>query len=312
MSNRIDVSNCGQDVARALVHARYMDDAAHRPIDASDPLERARAFVETNGPEPLSLEALAALAGLSTYHFARQFAARFGISPMAYVRDRRMALAASRLGGAKPPALVELAFDLGFESQEGFTRAFKRAHGVSPGRYRKNSIREEIAAVRDVMQSRLSVAPAPVRKSGFRVAGFSGVFDEATRAQIPALWPRLIQRLPLPGQIGDDASYGVCSPAESDEGCFRYLAAVPIADDAPAPEGMEVRYVPAQTYLVFRQETDGSALHAQMQAAVKEIWGGRVPLSGFRLANGPDIEAYPPGFEPDQPSHVEWWIPVEA
>jgi AraC family transcriptional regulator len=289
-----------------------MDDAPLQSRAIADPLERAMAFVEDHAFEPLALADLAAVAGLSPYHFGRQFSSRYGLTPMAFVRARRLGLAARLLASPDPPALIELAFDTGFESQEGFTRAFKRAHGVSPGRYRKNSIREEIAAVRDVMQSRLSVAPAPVRKSGFRVAGFSGVFDEATRAQIPALWPRLIQRLPLPGQIGDDASYGVCSPAETDEGCFRYLAAVPIADDAPAPEGMEVRYVPAQTYLVFRQETDGSALHAQMQAAVKEIWGGRVPLSGFRLANGPDIEAYPPGFEPDQPSHVEWWIPVEA
>ena len=289
-----------------------MDDAAHRPIDAPDPMERARAFVEANGAEPVSLEALASVAGLSTYHFARQFTARFGVSPTAYVREQRMALAASRLTDAKPPALVELAFDLGFESQEGFTRAFKRAHGVSPGRYRKNPIREEIAAMSDVAQPRLTQSPAPVGKPGFRVAGFSGVFDEATRAQIPMLWPKLIQRLPLPDQVGDDASFGVCWPAEGEEGCFRYLAAVPIAANAPAPRGMEVKDVPAQTYLVFRQETDGSPLHPQMQAAVKQIWGERVPTSGFKLANGPDIEAYPPGFEPDRPSHVEWWIPVEA
>src|SRR5579871_6878404 len=113
-----------------------MDDAGHPQPD--DPLERARAFVGTSGAEPLSLESLAAVAGLSAYHFARQFTARFGVSPVAYVREQRMALAATRLAETKPPALVELAFDLGFESQEGFTRAFKRAHGVSPGRYRRN------------------------------------------------------------------------------------------------------------------------------------------------------------------------------
>jgi AraC family transcriptional regulator len=288
-----------------------MDDAPHRPTDAPDPLERARAFVGANGADPLSLEALAAVAGLSTYHFARQFTARFGVSPMAYVREQRMALAASRLTDAKPPALVELAFDLGFESQEGFTRAFKRAHGVSPGRYRKNPVREEIAMSAATLSS-LTMSPMPVAKPGFRVAGFCGVFDEATRAQIPMLWPKLIQRLPLAGQVGDDASFGVCWPAEGEAGCFRYLAAVPIAADAPAPPGTEVKDVPAQTYLVFRQETDGTALHPQMAAAVKQIWGERVPKSGFKLANGPDIEAYPPGFEPDRPSHVEWWIPVEA
>ena len=291
-----------------------MDDASGHHIDGPDPLERARSFVDTQAGESLTLPSLAAVAGLSTYHFTRQFTARFGVSPMAYVREQRMALAASRLKDDTPPALVELAFDLGFESQEGFTRAFKRAHGVSPGRYRRNTLTppEEIAAMSDAaIGSPLSMQPAPVLKPGLRVAGFSGLFDDATRSQIPLLWPRLIQRLPLAGQLGDDASFGVCSPAQGEDGRFNYLAGVPIAADAPAPEGMEVVDVPAQTYLVFRQDTDGSPLHPQMQAAVKEIWGERVPKSGFKLANAPDLEAYPPGFEPDRPSHVEWWIPVE-
>jgi AraC family transcriptional regulator len=290
-----------------------MADALTAAVEGDDPLERARAFVDALAFEPLTLAALAGVAGLSTYHFARQFTARFGTSPMAYAREQRMAMAASRLTGERPPALVELAFDLGFETQEGFTRAFKRAHGVSPGRYRKHPLTapEEIAAMGDAaIQSRLSMQAEPVCKPGFRVAGVCGVFDETTRAQIPALWPRLIARLPLPGQVGDDASFGVCWPTEGEEGCFRYLAAVPIADDAPAPEGLEIKDVPAQTYLVFRQQTDGSPLHPQMQAAVKQIWGERVPKSGFKLADGPDIEAYPPGFQPDRPSHVEWWIPI--
>ena len=285
---------------------------APNDCDAPDPLARVRSFVEANGARPLSLEVLAAVAGLSAYHFTRQFTARFGVSPIAYVRERRMALAASRLANAKPPALVDLAFDLGFETQEGFTRAFKRGHGVSPGRYRKNPAREEIAMSEAVSQSRLSMQATPVMKPALRVAGVSGVFDEATRAQIPALWPRLIERLPLRGQVGGDVSFGVCWAAGKGDGRFHYMAGVEIAAEAPAPEGLEVKDVPAQSYLVFRQDTDGSPLHPQMQTAAKEIWGDRVPKSGFKLANAPDLEAYPPGFEPDQPSYVEWWIPVEA
>jgi AraC family transcriptional regulator len=282
---------------------------------AADPLERARALVEASPPESLTLEALAAVAGLSPYHFARQFTGRFGLPPMAFVRERRMALAARRLAEKRPPPLVELAFDLGFESQEGFTRAFKRVHGMSPGRYRRErpkTLKQEIVAMTEAAQRlRLTMSSAPVEKPSFRVAGFSGVFDETTRSQIPALWMRLIERLPLPGQVGDDASFGVCWPASGGDGSFNYLASVPIVPGAPPP-GLELRDVPSQTYLVFRQETDGGPLHPQMQAAVREIWGQLLPISGYKLANGPDIEAYPPGFEPDRPSYVEWWIPVEA
>lgn len=289
-----------------------MDDGCPRtPPD--DPLERARAHVEAGAFAPLSLEALAAVAGLSAYHFARQFAARFGVSPMAYVRDCRMALAAERLASARPPALFDLACDLGFESQEGFTRAFKRAHGVSPGRYRRaHPFPQEISPMTEIAPPlSLTLSPSPVRKPGFRVVGVSGVFDESDKSGIPALWPLLGRRLPVEGQLGDDETFGVCW-GEGPGGAFHYMAAVPVAPDAPVPEGLEAKTIPAQTYLVFRQETDGSNLHRQMQAATREIWGERLPKSGYRLAKGPDLEAYPPHFEPDHPGWVEWWIPVEA
>lgn len=293
-----------------------MDDADRPPHAAmTDPLERAMAHVEANAFDPLSLADLAAVAGLSSYHFARQFNARFGLAPMAFVRARRLGLAARALAGPDPPTLVELAFDTGFESQEGFTRAFKRAFGVSPGRYRRDRLTptpREIPAMSDAVPvPRLTQEPAPVSKPAFRVAGVSAVFDESNKAGIPLLWPRLVERLPLPGQTGG-GTFGVGCATGEGEGCFRYMASVEIAPDAPVPEGLEALTIPAQTYLVFHLQTDASELHPQMQAAMREIWGERAPKSGFRLANGPDLEVYPPGFEPEKPARIEWWIPVDV
>jgi AraC family transcriptional regulator len=276
-----------------------------------DPLERARRRIEVSPSEALTLEELAATAGLSAYHFVRLFNARFGASPMAYLRARRMALAAEQLAGPRPPALIELAFDSGFETQEGFTRAFKRAFGVSPGRFRRSGSaipQQEVLIMTQSIQ--LGMESKPQRRAAFRVAGVSGLFDEDNKGGIPALWPPLVQRLPLKGQAGHE-TFGVMW-GDSDGG-FHYMAAAPIAADAPAPEGLEVKDVPAQDYLVFRQTLDGSELHPQMQAAVKQIWGERIPGSGYELARGPDLEVYPADFQPDRAgATVEWWIPVKA
>jgi AraC family transcriptional regulator len=291
-----------------------MDDAAPiRATTIADPLERAMAHVETNAFEPLTLADIAAVAGFSPYHFARQFNARYGLTPMAFVRARRLGLAARMLSGLNPPSLIDLAFDAGFESQEGFTRAFKRAFGVSPGRYRRGAaLPSEIAAMSQAATAvRLTQEPEPVIKPALRVVGPAAVFGEDNKSGIPALWPKLTDRLPLPGQLGG-TTYGVGWAASGVEGCFNYMAAVAVAADAPVPDGLEVKEIPEQTYLVFRLETDVSDLHTQMQAAQREIWGGRVPKSGHKLAHGPDLEVYPPGFEPGRPSRIEWWIPVEA
>jgi AraC family transcriptional regulator len=293
---------------------RLMDDAAPITRTLPDPLERTMAYVENHAFEPLALADLAAVAGFSPYHFARQFNARYGLTPMAFVRARRLGLAARLLASPNPPSLVNLAFDAGFETQEGFTRAFKRAFGVSPGRYRRGvALPMEAAAMSDAAAvARVTQDPAPVKKPGFRVAGISAVFDESNKAGIPLLWQRLVPQLPLPGQLGE-GTYGVGCPTETAvEGCFRYAASVVVAPDAALPEGIEAFDIPAQTYLVFRLQTDGSALHPQMQAAMREIWGHRVPSSGYKLAQGPDLEVYPPGFQDERPAGLEWWIPVEA
>lgn len=283
-----------------------------------DRLERARSRIASALFEPLTLTELSAAAGLSTYHFVRQFSARFGASPIAYLRAQRLAAAADRLAAPAAPPLVELAFDCGFSSQDSFTRAFKRAFGVPPGRYRQAGRRpspEETLLMTEtaIARARLTQAPAPVRKPGLRIAGLSALFDETNKAGIPALWDGLVPRLPLPGQAGA-GTFGVCAAApEAEPGGMRYMAGVAIAADAPAPAGLEVIDLAPQAYLVFRQDLDAGDLHPQMQAAAREIWGERLPASAYKLAQSPDLEVYPADFEPGRAGAViEWWIPVEA
>ena len=312
------LSNPGQDKAAQARDALVMTELA-RPIElADDPLERARLHIDASLLEPLTLVQLAGVAGLSTYHFSRQFGARFGISPMAYVRARRMTAAAHCLQGGSPPPLIDLAFDCGFDSQEGFTRAFKRAFGVSPGRYRRQGSPPKIPEVPTMtdtlpFRANLTEAPAPIRKAPLRIAGFAGLFDETNKAGIPRLWERLIQALPITGQVGGE-TYGVCAESPGSEtGAMRYTAGVALSADASAPDGLEVIELAAQNYLVFRQVMDGGAVQPQMLAAAREIWGDRLPKSGHRLVQAPDLEFYPADSTPDQPgAWVEWWVPVEG
>jgi AraC family transcriptional regulator len=294
-----------------------MTDLAPSPAALVDPLERARRHIDAKLFEPLSLASLAEAAGLSAYHFTRQFGARFGESPMAYVRARRLTAAADRLCGPASPSLIDLAFDCGFDSQEGFTRAFKRVFGIPPGLYRRASARtspSEIFVMSDSPESRIQLSQAPqlVRKGRLRIAGFAANFNETDKAGIPRLWDRLIGRMPFEGGLGE--TFGVCSaaPPGSEPGAMRYMAGVHLAADAPAPEGLELVDLAPQTYLIFRQVMDGGPLQPQMLAAAREIWGERVPKSGHKLAQAPDLEFYPADSTPDQAgAWVEWWVPVE-
>ena len=304
-------SKPGQDSCGSTSHHHVVTDATFFLQD--DPLDRARRHVDAHLFEPLTLGLLAQAARLSAYHFSRTFTARFGMSPMAYVRARRLVEAASRLAADDAPPLIDLAFDCGFDSQEGFTRAFKRAFGVPPGRYRRGEARNplEVMTLNETTQTRISItqSSAPVRKPGLRIAGFGDLFTEQNKASIPQLWERLVPRLPLAGQVGYD-TYGVCCAAP-EPGSMRYIAGAPIAADAPIPDGLEAIELAPQAYMIFRQVMDGGPVHPQMTAAAREIWGERVPRSGRKLAPVPDLEFYPGDSTPDQPgAWIEWWVPV--
>lgn len=281
---------------------------------ATDFLAEVLAHVEAHLCDPLNVAALAEVAGLSPYHFSRAFTARLGESVMGYVRDRRLEKGAMRLMGPNPPALIDLAFDCGFESQEAFTRAFRRRFGVPPGQFKRQSaIQPKGPAMPDtVSEERVSQQPNLTRKESTIIAGPCAVFDQHNKSGIPALWPRLIKCLPLAGQV-DRRTYGVCKMISPSEGAFSYLAGVEIKGDAALPAGFETVELAPRSYAVFRITLDGSDLHPQMQAAMPVIWGQKVPRLGLKLAQVPDFELYPEDFDPTRKgSWVDICLPLES
>jgi len=104
---------------------------------APSQLRRVRDVVEQRLDRDLSLEDLAAAAGLSRAHFARSFRVATGQTPYAYLRERRVARARDLLAGSARP-VVEIAGLTGFRSQSHLGRVFKNATGLTPAEYRRH------------------------------------------------------------------------------------------------------------------------------------------------------------------------------
>lgn len=81
------------------------------------------------------LEHFAKKIGYSKFHLTRTFKEETGFSIGAYIRKRRLAIAAQLLLHTDEPILT-IAFELHFQSQEAFTRAFKELYELPPGKYR--------------------------------------------------------------------------------------------------------------------------------------------------------------------------------
>lgn len=99
-------------------------------------LKRVIDFIEANLAEPLTLDLLAHVAGLSVFHFARVFRQATGFSPYRYVSERRL-LCAQRLLMTPELPVHAIGAACGFPRHANFSAAFARARGMSPSAFRE-------------------------------------------------------------------------------------------------------------------------------------------------------------------------------
>jgi AraC-like DNA-binding protein len=114
------------DVEAAPAWFRAMDDPAVGTALRAVHADPARAWTVAD---------LAAESSVSRATFARRFTALLGVAPLTYVTDWRMALAREQLRDGDV-GLAAVARSLGYASEFSFAAAFKRHHGVAPGRWR--------------------------------------------------------------------------------------------------------------------------------------------------------------------------------
>ena len=98
-------------------------------------LQRAKDLADARYAEPLTVDDMAAAAGLSRAHFSREFRRAFGEPPHAYLLTRRLERAAALLR-TTDHSVAEVCLAVGLQSIGSFTTSFTRTFGASPTAYR--------------------------------------------------------------------------------------------------------------------------------------------------------------------------------
>jgi AraC family transcriptional regulator len=93
-------------------------------------------WIESHLDAAYDLDQLAALAGLSRFHFHRLFKQATGVSPAKYQTTARLDEARRRLRETKQ-SIVEIALEVGFASPSHFAQVFRRETGMAPSEYRR-------------------------------------------------------------------------------------------------------------------------------------------------------------------------------
>lgn len=276
-------------------------------------------FIESNLEQELSTEVVASHVGFSPYYFHRVFTGVLGESVSEYIRKRRLSEAAHLVRSCDKP-LLEIALLYGFESQEVFTRAFKKMFGITPGRYR--SLREiapypdKFKATTEMLehlQGGITMQPKIISREGELVVGMGGAFQQGDSTSIGKLWDRFLPRKDDIKCAKQNYALGVCTPshpqievASADH--FVYIAAVPVDSTMVVPAGMVACELPAGRYAVFTHKGPIS----EIGHTLNYIWGTWLPKGEFEHRDAPDFELYDDRFDPDsEESEFDFYIPIK-
>jgi YesN/AraC family two-component response regulator len=103
--------------------------------------ERAREIIEGLAEQSVSAGEIAEMLGISPRQLNAAFLARFGRTPLQYLREVRMRVARQLLVTTKLP-IAEIAARSGFREASYFDRFFKREHGMTPAEFRRTRVLE--------------------------------------------------------------------------------------------------------------------------------------------------------------------------
>ncbi|MEN1706346.1 MAG: AraC family transcriptional regulator [Planctomycetota bacterium] len=264
----------------------------------ADRLVGALVLIERRLDDPPGLDELARVSHYSPHHFHHVFSAAVGEPVSAYVRRVRLERAASKLVHTEVP-VHELAVQSGFDSAEGFSRAFKAVFGASPAQFRERlgdnwlmgpgnlsdaAVRLRVSArIRrpDPVESRVSVEHCEAMT-------LAGLRHTGPYHRVGVAWCQLMLWATAHRQLSRDSRHiGIAhdDPAEVSPRKLRYDACItPRRPFKPGKRISRIEY-PAVECAV----ADHAGPYDTLPETYEHIYGVWLPASGYEPADEPSF-----------------------
>lgn len=274
----------------------------------SEGIQSAVQYIEDNLTEELRIEDIAARAYVSAFHFQRIFSVLCGFTVGEYIRNRRLTLAAQELS-LSDARVIDIAVKYGYDSQDSFSRAFSRFHGISPTAAKEGGARLRSFAplkIKLTLEGGNMIEYRIVEKDAFTIMGRSRRFcADTSYEEIPKFWQ---EHFSTGGGDIIKGMFGACLDGDGKD--FEYLIADCYMPWNEVPEGCMTRVIPAGTWAVFPCRGPHPKALQDVNTA---IWSEWLPsCREYRLAGNYNLEVYlaPPDPDPEA-TYSEIWVPVE-
>ena len=280
-----------------------------------DSITKAIDYIEKNLTEELSISTISNHVLISPFYFQKGFSMLCGFSVGEYIRQRRLAQAASELISTQDK-IIDIALKYGYDSPDSFTKAFIRFHGVTPTAVRKNGALIKSFAplkISFTLKGGYSMDYKIVEKESFTVIGVQEKFqyDNAT-LEIPKFWAEHYKSGKGPTVCG---MYGINFDERMDGKEFEYMIADEYNGTSVVPNGFITKTIPAFTWAVFPCV---GAMPSSMKITQQKIFSEWLPnckeyefAAGYNIEMYGDPTKYPKGVQ-DENYYSEIWIPVKS
>ena len=282
-------------------------------------IQRAIDYVEAHLTEEMDFEAVAGEACSSTFHFQRVFGIICGFPLGEYIRMRRLSLAASDLIQTNDK-VIDIAVKYGYDTSEGFTRAFSRFHGITPTEARRGgNVRSFSRLSVKLILIGGSVMDYRIEKlEAFQVVCSRKTVKKPAGPQATEVISEFWNQCGSDGSIEKIVRYypehprlkgmlGICFSEDTQGGQFPYGIGVEY-DGRPVEAGLEIVEIPAHTYVVF--VCKGRMPEAFVNTYQQIITEFFPQNSRYEYGQGIELEVYPSDEISDPDYTCEIWIAV--
>ena len=236
-------------------------------------------YISEHIDEDISIEDLANEVSFSTSYSRKIFCKHLGMTPAVYIRRLKLSESALRLRDEKCQ-ILEVAYDMGFGSVDGYQRAFRREFGCNPKEYSTSPIPIWLFTPSLITESERNVSDMSEIRNVF-----IQVIEKPARKVIIKRGIKATEYFSYCEEVGCDV-WGLLRSIKSISGepvCLwlpkelrkpasnEYVQGVEVEADynGPIPEGFEIIDLPSSTYLLFRGEPFKDEDYA---VAINEIW----------------------------------------
>ena len=244
-------------------------------------VQRMQDYIESNLEQDISMADIAKAAGYSPWYSYRLFQSLLRMTPSVYIRRLRLSKSALRLRDEKM-RIIDVAYDSGFESVDGYQRAFYREFGCNPYEYSVNpmpiylfkpygvkySIRKDSNEMSEVKSVFVQIVEKPARKVIIkRVKTATDYFGYCEEVGCD-VWGLLCSMKSISGEP-------VCLWLPKHlipEGTGEYVQGVEVAldFDGQIPEGFDIIELPKSKYMMFQGEPFAEE---NFEEAIRQVWG---------------------------------------